>query len=104
MFTILIITFTLTCFSSFRDYAEIPGLLMQTANFLPPEDIMRLQRTSTAARIYLEASKLSLSPMILTASNDNTAKLWNVETGGLVRSFEGHIGWVFSAVFSKDGR
>ena len=40
---------------------------------------------------------------ILTASNDNTAKLWNSETGQLIHSLEGHKGTVWSAVFSKDG-
>ncbi|WP_204934605.1 hypothetical protein, partial [Roseibium sediminis] len=28
--------------------------------------------------------------------------LWSVETGNLVKSFEGHEGYVWSAVFSKD--
>merc|ERR1719386_99985 len=51
----------------------------------------------------LEDLTFSLSPMILTASNDRTAKLWSVETGELVRSFEGHTDSVLSAVFSKDG-
>merc|ERR1719265_1556843 len=51
----------------------------------------------------LEDLEFSLSPMILTASGDNSAKLWNVKTGELIRSFEGHTDLVRSAVFSKDG-
>eukprot|EP00493_Phyllostaurus_siculus_P009044 UN09156 len=40
---------------------------------------------------------------ILTASDDYTAKLWNAESGELIRSFEGHNNGVRTAVFSKDG-
>merc|ERR1712224_782145 len=40
--------------------------------------------------------------LILTASNDNTAKLWNAKTEESIRSFEGHRDPVYSAVFSKD--
>ena len=104
MFTILIITFTISrCFSSFRDYAETPGLLKKTAEFLPPEEIVRLQRTYRLARTHLIAMRFAPSPIILTASQDNTAKLWNAETGQLIRSFESHNRPVRSAVFSKDG-
>ena len=75
---------------------------MKTADFLPPEETVRLQRTKTSAQMELEDLTFSLSSMILTASDDNTAKLWNVETGELIRSFR-HTNWVESAVFSKDG-
>ena len=102
MFAIFI-TFTLTCLSTFEDYAKIPGLLMKATEFLPPEEIMRLQRTNTSAQSHLQALRLSLSPMILTASTDNTAKLWDADTGKLIRSFHGHNDPVNSAVFSKDG-
>jgi WD40 repeat protein len=74
---------------------------MKTAHFLPPEEIVRLQRTVTSAQRELEA--LRFSRMILTASRGNTPKLWNVDTGDLIRSFEGHTSWVLSPVFSEDG-
>lgn len=41
---------------------------------------------------------------ILSASNDKTARLWSVETGKLVRTFEGHGASVRCAVFSPDGK
>ena len=74
---------------------------MKTADFLPPEEIVRLQRTDTSAQMELEDLEFSLSPMILTASGDNAALLWNAETGELIRSFEGHSNGVWSAVFSN---
>lgn len=42
---------------------------------------------------------------ILTAAMDQTAaRLWNVRSGALVRSFEGHAGDIRSVAFSSDGR
>jgi WD40 repeat protein len=35
---------------------------------------------------------------------DKTLKLWNVESGDCVRTFEGHDGWVRSDSFSKDDK
>jgi WD40 repeat protein len=40
---------------------------------------------------------------VLTGSWDNTARLWDVSTGALVRAFEGHSEWVYSVAFSPDG-
>uniref|UniRef100_A0A7S2NIR5 Uncharacterized protein n=1 Tax=Alexandrium andersonii TaxID=327968 RepID=A0A7S2NIR5_9DINO len=40
--------------------------------------------------------------IVLTASDDGTAKLWSVSSGQCVRTFEGHAGAVHSAVFSAD--
>jgi len=39
----------------------------------------------------------------LTASEDNTAKLWNVSSGELIRTFDGHGDGVVSAAFSPNG-
>ena len=38
-----------------------------------------------------------------TGSMDSTAKLWNVETGQLVASLEGHTAEIVSLNFSQDG-
>lgn len=42
--------------------------------------------------------------MLATASLDKTVRLWDVETGALLKVLLGHQGWVFSVVFSPDGR
>ncbi len=39
---------------------------------------------------------------LLTGSYDNTARLWDVESGETLRVFKGHTWWVWSAVFSPD--
>jgi len=41
--------------------------------------------------------------MMVTGSDDNTAILWDVETGKVVRIFEGHKGTVSSVNISPDG-
>jgi WD40 repeat protein len=41
--------------------------------------------------------------MVLTASADGTARLWDAETWLGIRSFTGHAGPVSQAVFSSDG-
>src|SRR5208283_3357480 len=41
---------------------------------------------------------------VLTGSDDETARLWEAESGKLLVTFQGHTGGVNSAVFSPDGR
>jgi len=40
--------------------------------------------------------------MLLTGSYDNTARLWNVESGAQLRRFLGHTWWVWDAEFGPD--
>jgi WD40 repeat protein len=41
---------------------------------------------------------------VLTGSADNTARLWDLQTGQEIRRSEGHTDWVSSVAFSPDGR
>ena len=41
---------------------------------------------------------------IVTASNDNTAKLWEIKTGKEIRTFAGHTSRLTSATISNDGK
>ncbi len=41
---------------------------------------------------------------LLSGSGDNTVKLWEAETGALLKTFEGRSGGVASAMFSPDGK
>ncbi|MCP4569500.1 MAG: WD40 repeat domain-containing protein, partial [FCB group bacterium] len=40
---------------------------------------------------------------VLSASWDNTLKLWDVESGKEIRAFTGHKHYVYSCAFSPDG-
>lgn len=41
---------------------------------------------------------------ILTASDDNTAKLWEAASGKLIRTLNGHTKPITTSIFSKDGK
>ncbi|MBF8276429.1 MAG: Guanylate cyclase protein [Candidatus Brocadiaceae bacterium] len=41
---------------------------------------------------------------ILSASSDNTVKMWDTETGKEIRAFTGHTSRVWSAVYAPDGK
>jgi len=41
---------------------------------------------------------------IVTASDDNTARIWDAKSGATIAVLEGHTWRVFDAVFSRDGR
>ncbi len=59
-------------------------------------------------RLHHEASVISVSfspdgTTLATGSGDNTVKLWNTESGELIRTLSGHEGRVSSVSFSPDG-
>ncbi|MBL9134773.1 MAG: serine/threonine protein kinase [Verrucomicrobiales bacterium] len=56
-----------------------------------------------AARVW-SANFSSDGQHVVTASDDGTAKVWEVATGHAVRTLPGHEDWVRSAAFSPDGR
>ncbi len=52
-----------------------------------------------------EISRVSFSrdgQRLLTASYDNTARLWDIKTGNELHRYLGHTWWVWSAAFSAD--
>jgi WD40 repeat protein len=90
------------------------GLLGQLANLVGVEaaqqQIPRIGIPS-ALRTFTGHEKsvtsVAFSPdgrHILSGSRDHTLKLWDVETGKLVRSWEGGQGPIYTVAFSPDGR
>ena len=52
-------------------------------------------------------SSIAFSPdgrTLASGSQDNTIKLWDVETGSVLRTLSGHVRFVWSVAFSPDGR
>ena len=41
---------------------------------------------------------------MLLVLSDKTVRVWNIETGECVKTFEGHNGDVYSVCFSSDGK
>ena len=61
--------------------------------------------TSAEHNQYINSSQFSSnSKTILTASTDNTAKIWDANTGNLIVTFTGHIKEVNMAQFSPDNK
>ena len=44
------------------------------------------------------------SKYALSAGSDKTLRLWDVETGKLIRTFRGHTDVIYSVAFSSDGK
>ncbi len=42
--------------------------------------------------------------LIASSSDDQTVRLWNVNTGHCLKILHGHSGWVWSVAFNSDGR
>jgi WD40 repeat protein len=79
------------------------------------EDLARRLATQTPIRLSLphtpghlnSLSACAFSPdgrFVLTASMDNTARLWDAASGAELRHFQGHENPVISCAFSPDGR
>jgi len=68
---------------------------------LYPTDILTLTGHTT----WIDTAVFSLDgKRIVTASRDNTAKIWDAKTGKELTTLKGHIWPLTSAVFSSDGK
>jgi WD40 repeat protein len=66
-----------------------------------------VQKSGTIAsstRVCSSAAFSSDGRLVVTVSLDQTARLWEAETGGEITVRRGHQGEVFSAAFAPDGR
>ena len=68
--------------------------------WLQVENIKTLEHTEPVYSVAFSPDGRTLA----SASGDSTIRLWNTNTGTLIRTFTGHRGWVSSIAFSPDGR
>lgn len=69
------------------------------------KDVARDMRAQLLADKGGDEKKTSCGGLFLaSASRDKTIKLWNVATGDLVSSFDGHTNWVQSLLFQPLGK
>ncbi|KAJ5392489.1 hypothetical protein N7509_007979 [Penicillium cosmopolitanum] len=82
----------------------ITGTLSQ--QFEGHSSVISLVAFSTDGRLLASSSGVQLYDMATGVSTqaDNTVRLWDVATGTLARTFEGHLESVASVAFSPDGR
>ncbi len=67
----------------------------------------RVRRCTLWPATRIRSTSAVFSPdgkLVVTASDDNTAKVWDVATGKEVHTLAGHTSLVISAVFSPDGK
>ncbi len=68
--------------------------------------VQRFVHSRLSSQLNAAVLGVAFSPdgtLLATASADSTAKLWSVETGELLRTFEGHGSPVNSVAFGPDG-
>ena len=94
--TTLISIFITLVFSS-SSLNDLPSELLTTNEFLAHEDVALLKRASQETGIALNNRKFE---KIVTASFDETAKIWDAHAGRLILTLEGHTDSVKSAIFS----
>lgn len=70
------------------------------ANDMPLETVVQMGHTETVTNVNFSPD----GKFIVTGSVDNTAKLWDVQTGREIRTFRGHSNSVSSVCFSPDGK
>jgi len=67
----------------------------------------KLYEFSHAEDIYSSVNFVDVSPdgrLVLTASDDNTVRIWSTESGSLLHVLAGHSDRVTAAMFSRTGR
>src|SRR2546423_808192 len=62
-----------------------------------------LQVRQVLSRLFYCVVFSSNGHALASGGHDNTVKLWDVKTGKLIHSFEGHTNAVWSVAFSPDG-
>jgi WD40 repeat protein len=89
-----------------RLVAELDALLpiapLRGPYFPPPgPEIRRFEGHTEAVQ---DVASLPNGKHCLSAANDKTIRLWNIETGSEVRRFEGHASWVLAVSPLADGK
>ena len=80
--------------------------LQKAFPFLVEPNLVGL-RLAPADHHFGSVNSVSFSPdgkLLVTGSNDNSLRLWDVASGKALKTFEGHQGRVNSVAFSPDGK
>jgi len=90
------------------DNAQVTRVLLEALYYNDhPDSLHRLPWNFNLEGHHAALRSVAFSPdgkMLATGSEDNTAKVWNLETGEPVLTLEGHRNFVASVAFSFDGK
>lgn len=82
---------------------NIPWLRPLTPSLMPPGGA--LLKTLLGHKFTVSAIAItSDSKQIISASGDQTIKIWDLATGTQLKSLTGHTGWIFAVVITPDGK
>lgn len=65
-----------------------------------PEVVVQIGHTNWVRSIAVSPD----GKYILSASQDNTLKLWDINTAKEIKNFSGYTNWIYSVTFSHDGK
>ncbi|MEH2112524.1 hypothetical protein [Nostoc sp.] len=80
----------------------LPWLRPLTSNLISPGGSLRLTLRGHSRSVNAVALTRD-GKQVISGSDDNTLKLWNLETGEILRTFQGHSGIVRAVAFTPDG-
>jgi len=89
---------SLTC------WRDIVAVGLSTGEIITLDRITGIQ-TAILSGHTDHVKSLAFSPdgtSLVSGSYDKTIKLWDVQTGGVVKTFHGHTGWIYSVSISAD--
>ena len=99
-----------------KDFPDLSLLLALEAHRIAPvpkaNTLLRFAQAAYPYRVVLRGHEGAVTSAqfsadgktLVTASADNTARLWDVASGKELQALNGHKGWVTSAQFSADGK